>query len=147
MILRGQTRLAEPSGEVGIGGDVSAELVVAGEELGVAELGEAAAVEEDAGALAGGAHEAAEGLVYLGHAGNLVNTAEGGFAPEVALFGDAGALDGVHLGESGADDHSVGDPAAKEIDALGKTGTQDEKERVGEDEGFFDPRGLGGEVG
>ena len=104
-------------------------------------------MEEDAGALAGGAHEAAEGLVHLGHAGNLVNTAESCFAPEVAQFGDTRALDGVHLGKSGADDHGVGDAAAEQVDALGKTGAKDEKERVGEDEGFLDPRGLGGEVG
>ena len=93
-----KTRPGKPSGEVTVGGEISAKLVVAGEKLGVADFGEAAAVEEDAGALAGRAHETAKGLVDLGHAGNLVNAAEGGLAAEVAEFGDTRALDGVLLG-------------------------------------------------
>jgi hypothetical protein len=109
-------------------------LVVAGEKLGVADFGEAAAVEEDAGALAGGADETAEGLVYLGHAGDLINAAEGGLAAEVAELCDAGALDGVYFGEGGADDHGVGHAAAEQVDALGETGTEHEKERIGEGE-------------
>ncbi len=52
--------------------------------MGVAEFGEAAAVEEDLGALAGGAHEATERLVHLLHAWNLVDAAEGFFAGDAA---------------------------------------------------------------
>ena len=41
----------------------------------------------------------------------------------------------------------MGDAAAEQIDAFGETGAEDEEERIGEREGFFDPGGLGGEVG
>lgn len=55
----------EPGFEVGPGGEGGAELVVAGEEPGVGGIKETAAVEENLGALGGGADEAAEGLVDL----------------------------------------------------------------------------------
>ena len=54
-------------------------------------------------ALAGGAHEPAEGLVHLLHAGDLVNAVEGRGAAEAAVFGHAGVLHRVHLGQRRAD--------------------------------------------
>jgi hypothetical protein len=111
--------------------EILAELVVAGEELSVAEFGEAAAVEEDAGALAGSPDETAERLVHFGHAGDLIDPAKGGLTAEIGEFGDAGALDGVDLGERGADHHRVGNTTAEQIDALGKAGAEHEEEGVG----------------
>ena len=104
-------------------------------------------MQEDASALAGGAHEAAEGLVNFGHAGNLVDAAKCGFPSELGVFREAGALDGVNLGERWAYDHGVAHAAAEQIDAFGKTGAEDQKQRIGEREGFLDPGGLSGEVG
>jgi hypothetical protein len=74
-----------------------------------------------------GAHEAAEGLVNFGHAGNLVDAAKCGFTSKVGVFREAGALDGVNLGERWAYDHGVAHAAAEQIDAFGKTGAKDQK--------------------
>lgn len=136
----------EPSGEIGVGAEDVGGAVVGGEEVEVGGFEEAAAVEEDAGALAGGADEAAEALVYFGHARELIDATDGGVAAEGGEFGEAGALDGVYLGEGGADDHGVRDAAAEGVDAFGEAGAEDEKEGVGGGEGSFDPGGLGGEV-
>ena len=85
--------LGQPGGEVGVGEEVGAELVFGGEEARVAGLEEALAVENDAGALARGAHEATEGLVHARDTGNLIHAAEGLLAGETGAGGfvEAGA--------------------------------------------------------
>ena len=123
-------------------------MVFGGEEARVAGLEEAFTVENDAGALAGGAHEATEGLVHARDTGNLIHAAEGLLAGETGAGGfvEAGALEGVDLGERGADDHGVRDAATECVDAFGETGTEHEEKRIGEGEGFVDPGRLRGEV-
>ena len=105
-------------------------------------------MENDAGALARGAHEATEGLVHARDTGNLIHAAEGLLAGETGAGGfvEAGALEGVDLGERGADDHGVRDAATECVDAFGETGTEHEEKRIGEGEGFVDPGSLRGEV-
>jgi hypothetical protein len=71
---------SEPVGEVGVFGEDVAGAVFGGEETKVAFFGEAAAVEEDFGILAGGADEATEGLVHFLDTGDLVDALSSGVA-------------------------------------------------------------------
>ncbi len=134
--------VGDPSGDFFVGEEVGAGLVVGVEEVGIRFVGEALAVEENSGAVAGGADEAAEGLVDALHGGDLVNRVEGFVAGELAEFSHAGVLEGVDFGEGRADDHGVGDAAAEEIDAFGVAAAEDQEEGVGEDEVFFHEGGL-----
>ena len=124
----------QPGNEIGVGGDEVAALVFGREERRIGGLREAAAVQQHAGLLAGRAHEAAERLVDLLHAGNLVHPAERGFAAEARALqpGHAGALEGIHLRQRRPDHHGVSHAAAEQIDALGKAAAEHEKERVGQ---------------
>ena len=97
--------------------------------------------------LAGGAGEATEGLVYFLQAGDEVGAAEGfGVVGGAGEHGLAGALEGVDLGQGGADDEGVGDSAAQVVDAFGEAAAEDEGDDVGEGELLVDPGGLAGEI-
>ena len=104
-------------------------------------------MQDDLGALAGGAHEATEGLIHFLDTGDLINALKGGFARVAGKRVQAGFLDGVDLGQGGADDHGVADASAQRVDTFGKTAAEHQKERVGENEGFVHPGGLRGEIG
>ena len=80
-------------------------------------------------------------------AGHEVGAAEGlGLADGAGEGGLAGALEGVDLGQGGADDHGVGDATAQVVDALGEAAAEHKNQDVCEGELLVDPGGLRGEI-
>lgn len=132
----------KPCGEVFVAEKVATELVVGREQGGVACFAESAAVEQDAGSLTGSSYQTSQSLVYLLHAGDLIDLSKSGVLALGLQDVHARALHGVDLWKRGSDDHGVRHAAAEQVDALREAGTQHEKEGVRKQEGFLNPGGL-----
>src|SRR6188768_1753038 len=98
-------------------------------------------MEQHARLLSGSAHQATKRLVHLGHAGNLIDAAEGRLAAESVPSGlrHTGTLHRIHFREGRTHDHRVSDMSAQRVDALSETGSEHEKKGVASPEGRLHP--------
>ena len=72
----------QPASPLLVVADHGARAIFAGEKFVITGFNKPPAMQQDSRTLAGRAHQSAQRLVDLGHAGNLVNATKGGFATE-----------------------------------------------------------------
>ena len=108
----------------------------------VGRFGEAAALQEDGGAMTRRTNEAPKGLVDAPHPGETVAFVKSGLAVMGGVRGDAGFTDAIDLWEGGTDHDGGMDAPPEGVDAFGITGAKDKEEGVlckesGLDEGLL----------
>ena len=130
LFSRPRSRGCEPIKELRLVFDPGGALVFRGEGFLVGRFGEAAALQENGGAVTRRENEPPEGLMDAPHPGEAVAFVKSGLAVIGGVRGDAGFTDAIDLGEGGTD-HDGGVHAPPEgVDAFGITGAEDEEEGV-----------------